>query len=256
MNDPHSAHFFLQGYAGTGKTFLYQTICHHFRAQVKIVLCVASSRIAALLLPGGTTSHSRFRIPLDIHENSICNIRKGSQLAALIEKTDLIIWDEVPMQHKYCFDAVSTTLADILGNELPFGGIPVILGGDFAQILPVIPKGSRASIVAQQSKLWRSFTVLHLRRNMRLRPGPRNEAFAEWIHSLSYTPAMYGRIEIPGFVRTTTSVEALIEKVFPLSAMQQAHEDSAFFQDRAILTTRNDTVAQVNDCILERPEHR
>jgi len=66
MNDPHSAHFFLQGYAGTGKTFLYQTICHHFRAQVKIVLCVASSRIAALLLPGGTTSHSRFRISMKI----------------------------------------------------------------------------------------------------------------------------------------------------------------------------------------------
>ena len=40
---------------------------------------------------------------------------------------------EVPMQCKYCFDAVSTTLADILGNELHFGGIPVILGGDFAQ---------------------------------------------------------------------------------------------------------------------------
>jgi hypothetical protein len=37
------------------------------------------------------------------------------------------------MQNKYCFDAVSTTLADILGNELHFGGIPVILGGDFAR---------------------------------------------------------------------------------------------------------------------------
>jgi len=63
---------------------------------------------------------------------------------------------------------------------------------------------------------------------------------------------MYGRIEIPGFVRTTTSIEAFFEKVFPFSAMQQAHEDSAFFHDRAILTTRNDTVAQINDCILER----
>jgi PIF1-like helicase len=76
------------------------------------------------LLPGRTTSHSRFRMLLDT-QSSIRNIRKGSQLTALIEKTALIIWDEVPMQHKYCFDAVSTTLADILGNEHPFGGIPV-----------------------------------------------------------------------------------------------------------------------------------
>ena len=48
---------------------------------------------------------------------------------------------EVPMQCKYCFDAVSTTLADILGNELHFGGIPVILGGDFAQHSGTTPTG-------------------------------------------------------------------------------------------------------------------
>jgi hypothetical protein len=63
---------------------------------------------------------------------------------------------------------------------------------------------------------------------------------------------MYGQIMIPEFVRTTTSAEAFFEKVFPFSVMQQARQDSAFFQDRAILTTRNDTVAQINDCILER----
>ncbi|KAA6408564.1 MAG: atp-dependent dna helicase pif1 [Lasallia pustulata] len=78
---PQHAHFFIQGSAGTGKTFLYQTLCNHYRALGTIVICVASSGIAALLLPGGQTSHSQFHIPLDVHEWSSCSITKNSQLA-------------------------------------------------------------------------------------------------------------------------------------------------------------------------------
>ena len=74
--DPHKTHFFLQGPAGTGKTFLYNTLCHYYRGQGKIVLCVASSGIASLLLPGGRTSHSRFHIPLLLDQDSKCAIKK------------------------------------------------------------------------------------------------------------------------------------------------------------------------------------
>ena len=76
--DPRNAHFFLQGPAGTGKTFLYRCLCHHYRSQSKVVLCIASSGIAALLLPGGRTAHSCFRIPLDVHEASSCGVSKNS----------------------------------------------------------------------------------------------------------------------------------------------------------------------------------
>ena len=62
-------------------------------------------------------------------------------------RVDLIIWDEVPMQDRYCQEAVNRSLQDIRGNEQLFGGIPVVFGGDFQQILPVIPKGSREEIV-------------------------------------------------------------------------------------------------------------
>lgn len=65
--DSWNAHFFLQGAGGTGKTFLYTALCHYFRAQGKIVLCVASSGIAAELLPGGQTSHFCFQILLNLH---------------------------------------------------------------------------------------------------------------------------------------------------------------------------------------------
>ena len=52
--------FFISGHGGTGKTFLWNTIVSYLRAKRKIVLIVASSGVAALLLPKGRTAHSRF----------------------------------------------------------------------------------------------------------------------------------------------------------------------------------------------------
>ncbi|KAG1501484.1 hypothetical protein G6F53_011072 [Rhizopus delemar] len=75
-SNPNTAHFFLQGPAGTGKTFVYNTLCHYFRRQGKIVVCVASSGIASLLLPGGRTSHSRFKVFLNVYPDSVCLIKK------------------------------------------------------------------------------------------------------------------------------------------------------------------------------------
>ena len=93
--------FFLNGPAGTGKTFVYQTLCHRIRADGLIVLCVASSGIAALLLPGGRTAHSMFSIPVDgLCEDSVCNINKNSKQALMLQQVHLIIWDEAVMQHR------------------------------------------------------------------------------------------------------------------------------------------------------------
>ena len=140
--------FFLHGPGGTGKTFLYNALCYKLRSMEKIVLCVASSGIAALLLKGGRTAHSCFKIPIPCHEDSVCNISKSSDLAELMRKTDLVIWDEAPMQHKHNMEAVDTTLRDILNtSDKPFGGITFVFGGDFKQILPVIIKGGRAQTV-------------------------------------------------------------------------------------------------------------
>ena len=53
------------------------------------------------------------------------------------------------MQHKHCFKAVDQTLRDVWSeSELPFGGIPVLLGGDCVQILPVVKKGTWAAMVS------------------------------------------------------------------------------------------------------------
>ncbi|KAH9835232.1 PIF1-like helicase-domain-containing protein, partial [Rhodofomes roseus] len=69
--------FFLNGPGGTGKTFVYNTVCHKVRAEGWIVLCVASSGIASLLLKGGRTAHSRLKIPVEnLNAQSTCAIRK------------------------------------------------------------------------------------------------------------------------------------------------------------------------------------
>ncbi len=91
-----SGYFFIDGPAGTGKTFLYNTLLANIRLHGDIAIAVAFSGIAALLISGGRTAHSRFKIPLRVDEFSTCNISCNSQLARLINAAKLFIWDEAP----------------------------------------------------------------------------------------------------------------------------------------------------------------
>ena len=161
--------FFVYGYGGTGKTFLWTTLLYSLRSQGKIALAVASSGIASLLLPGGRTPLSRFKIPLEISENSMCTIKKNTHLAELVQNTSLIVWDEAPMNHRYCFEALDRTLRDIMSDTRPnvedmqFGGITVVLGGDFRQTLPVIKNATKQQILKScivNSYLWNKCTFL------------------------------------------------------------------------------------------------
>ncbi|GKA89593.1 DNA helicase [Tanacetum coccineum] len=85
---------FVYGHGGTGKTFLWKAIISTLRSEEKIILAVTSSGIASLLLPSGRTAHSRFKLPLELIEESLCRITKNSHLGKLLADTDLIIWDE------------------------------------------------------------------------------------------------------------------------------------------------------------------
>jgi len=170
----------MNGFLHVGKTFIWRALSSALRSKGEIVLTVASSGIAALLIPGGRTAHSRFCIPFIVDECSTCTILPKSPLAQLIIRAKLIIWDEAPMMHKHCFEAVDRTLRDVLKEhnngrtDIPFGGKVVVLGGDFRQILPVVPKGTRQDIVnasVNSSQLWRYCEVLTLTTNMRLLHG-------------------------------------------------------------------------------------
>ncbi|XP_074323272.1 uncharacterized protein LOC141660207 [Apium graveolens] len=146
--------FFVYGSGGCGKTFLWRTLICKLRSHGKIMLLVASSGIAATLMPGGRTAHSIFKIPIVLDECSTYNIAHDSNVAQLIKQTQLILWNEAPMQHRYAFECLDRSLKDIMKvvdperYDMPFGGITVVLGGDFHQILPVFTYGDRADIVA------------------------------------------------------------------------------------------------------------
>ena len=165
--------FFLFRAGGTGKTYIYQTICHRLCSQGKIILCVASSGIAALLLPGGYTAHSTFHIPIDnLLPKSICNISKQDKHAKLLHSVDLIIWDEAPTQSRFTHEALNRTLKDICDNDLqPFAGKTVVFGGDFQQTLPVVPNSSQGDVInvsLPRSYLRNDIHFLTLCTNMRL----------------------------------------------------------------------------------------
>ncbi|XP_028791347.1 uncharacterized protein LOC114747221 [Neltuma alba] len=98
--------YFVYSYGGTGKTFLWNALTAAVRANGDVVINVASSGIAATLLPPGRTAHSRFAIPIDINEDSTCNISHGSPVSHLLRSAKLIIWDEAPMIKRHCVEAV------------------------------------------------------------------------------------------------------------------------------------------------------
>jgi hypothetical protein len=64
------------------------------------VLAIASSRITSLLFLGGKTAHSKFKIPINLHDESTCSITQQMKVAEFVRKANLIIWDETPMMHR------------------------------------------------------------------------------------------------------------------------------------------------------------
>lgn len=270
--------FFVSGHGGTGKTFLWTSIIAKLRADDHVVLAVASSGVASLLLPGGRTAHSRFRIPVELNERTMCTISRGSNLAELIEKATLILWDEAPMTHRRCFEAVDRSLRDILSvNEpsrklIPFGGKTVVLGGDFRQVLPVVEGGSRAEIVnssLMKSPLWQHVTVLKLRRNMRLSNPELSdeeraalERFAQWVLDIGDGAVHMHTREgeaTPSWISLPPDI-ALLPQSDPISAIVDALYDSfsqmypnaAYLADRAIVCPTNKVADSINETVFSK----
>ena len=153
------------------------------------------------------------------------------------------------MQYKYCFEAVNRTLNDIChasDNDL-YGNIPIVFGGDFAQILPVVPRGNRAAIVRaciQQSFLWPNFKLLHLTQNMRVISGSANMEFAQFLSSMSYLPTLHGIIELPKGIESFSSMQQFCQAIFPTNVLEASCNDYTILSNRTILAFRNDTITE------------
>lgn len=275
VNQGNGGLFFVYGSGGCGKTFLWNILCSRFRSEGKIVLPVASSGIAATLLPGGRTAHSRFQIPIKLDQYSVAGIKHGSDIAELIKQTSLVIWDEAPMQHRHAFEAVDRAFRDIMSSvdsrrsQIPFGGITIVFGGDFRQILPVIPKAPRGEVVNasfNQSKLWDFCKVYLLHQNMRLRSATTPEQkekikeFSNWVLDIgsgnvdNIHPEQIladPEIIIPEkyLIRDFVNpVRTIVEDTYP--QFVENMKSPEYLRSRAILTPTNSIVDDINSHVL------
>ncbi|XP_036146764.1 ATP-dependent DNA helicase PIF1-like [Monomorium pharaonis] len=173
VSDGEGKKFFLDAPGGTGKTFLIKLILAAIRYKNEIALALASSGVAATLLPGGRTAHSALKLPLNMQfiETAACNISKASSMGKILQKCKLIVWDECTMAHKKALEALNRTLQDLRGNNKPFGNALILLAEDFKQTLPVIPRSTPADEINASLKysiLWKHVKTLKLTTNMRV----------------------------------------------------------------------------------------
>src|SRR5580658_8385822 len=250
--------FFLHGPGGTGKTYVYNTICHHLCSQGKIVLCTASSGIAGLLLIGGRTAHYRFKVPILLHEDSLCGIKKNLLQAELLQQTDLIIIDEITIQHRHAAEALDQTLKDIHNSDQLFGGITIVFGGDYQQILPIVTYPSRPRVVNAcliHSRIWAGLRILKLETNMHLLQANQEETdFAKWQLEVGHGKHTDNDANItipPKFHLPTNSVPALLDHIYP-GIGNLPHPPDYYFAERSILSPCNVDVNALNQMVLDK----
>ena len=255
-DETHPKQFFLNALSGYGKTFLIESLLFTVRSLAKIALAVASSGIAAVLLEGGRTTDSHFKIPIPINESSVCSISLQSDDAKLLQQTSLIIWDEIMMSHVDQIDCVDRSLRDILKVDKPFGGIVVVFQGDPQQILPVFHHGNRAQIVKaciHSSSLWNQIQQISLTVNMWV--NPEQVDFANYLLALGngavplHPEVGEDMIQVPKQFLVDT-IDELIEKVLP--GIGDGYADKYFVACCAILTPINDNVDKINESIMEK----
>ena len=87
-----------------------------------------------------------------------------------MREASLIIWDEVAMTRRPSVETLDRSLQDITGSFEPFGGKVMVFGCDFRQVLPVVPRGTRAQIMDAtllRSYIWDNIKIIKLQKNMR-----------------------------------------------------------------------------------------
>lgn len=129
---------FLTGQAGAGKSYTLRKFIEHLHQKKIKVAVTASSGVAATIL-GGSTVHSYTCIGIKstISATDIYNIRRKVPIANRLKELEVLIIDEISMLHARQLDMINYVLKSIRKDFRPFGGVQVILAGDFFQLPPV-----------------------------------------------------------------------------------------------------------------------
>ena len=201
--------------------------------------------------------HSRLKVPLKIEEHSYCPISKRSDLANLLRVTKVLIIDEMSIGHRYVFECIDRTLRDIRDtpNEL-FGGMIVIMAGDWTQILPVIRHGSKADVISstlKHSYIYRASEKISFSVNHRAENDPE---YAEFLKSVIVGQNLDedSRITLPPFILFSNidhdnDLHSLCRWVFDNI---QHNTDPEWLASRSIICLINDLVKEINLHVMKQ----
>lgn len=123
---------FLTGAGGVGKSYVIKKVT------TPNTLLLAPTGIAALNI-GGSTCHKAFKLPLGLPTDKDKSfVHKDLKSLFSGNKVTRIIIDEVGMLRTDVLELINTRLQKVKGNKLPFGGIQMVLVGDFFQLEPIV----------------------------------------------------------------------------------------------------------------------
>ncbi|KKR21404.1 MAG: Exonuclease V subunit alpha [Candidatus Moranbacteria bacterium GW2011_GWA2_39_41] len=145
---------FLTGPAGSGKTYLLKQYIDYLKERNVSVAITASTGIAATHMNGQTIhSWSGMGISETFTEADFKKLKSRNYHQKRFEKTQVLIIDEVSMLHAHQLDIINSICKKFKEPFLPFGGLQVILCGDFFQ-LPPITKFGQETFLVNQSDAW------------------------------------------------------------------------------------------------------
>lgn len=157
LMDGHSV--LLTGPAGSGKTYVLNKFISEAKRAGKHVAVTATTGLAATHL-NGNTIHSwsgigiHDNLPADFHEYLTQSRREQ------ISKADVLIIDEISMLHDYRLDMVDEITRQVRQTDKPFGGLQIVLCGDFFQLPPVERAENRRGNFVVTSKVWETLSPI------------------------------------------------------------------------------------------------
>ncbi len=150
---------FLTGPAGSGKTFVLNKYINYLKDKKIAVGVTASTGIAATHL-SGMTIHSWCGIGIKdfLYDKDMSAILGKAYLKKRFANTNVLIIDEVSMLHAYRLDMVDRICKAFKQNSLPFGGMQVIMCGDFFQ-LPPVSRNNEGDSFVYKSEIWNNMDL-------------------------------------------------------------------------------------------------
>ncbi len=151
---------FLTGPAGSGKTYLLNQYIRYLREQKIPVGITASTGIAATHM-GGTTIHSWVGMGIadSMTAEEIKELFKRQYLRSRFSKTHVLIIDEISMLHAQRLDLIEEICSTFKRNSEPFGGMQIIMCGDFFQLPPVTRKDEPPAAFVNSSQSWKEMQL-------------------------------------------------------------------------------------------------